>query len=175
MKRLFIVAGLVLACLGSAAFGPPPPPTPRADRVYVNAAFPYVDTKSCAFPVEIKTIGYAIKHVLYYPNGAVKQTLIVQPTTRTTFTNLDNGKSVSTPSVGLSMTKYDTAGHMTLHTVSGLVRRIVVPGKGLVIADIGQVGFHLTFDAAGALVDWDPVSSGIQNGVTVDKLCQYLD
>jgi len=105
----------------------------------------------------------------------VKQTLFVQPTTRTTFTNLDTGKSLSTPAVNLTITKYDALGNMTLHTLPGLVRRIVVPGVGLVLADIGQVGFRFRFDSNGKLLSSDTLSSGIRDGITVDKLCQYLD
>jgi len=173
MKRRLVVAGLTTVWFVATGFGTPPPPRPT--HVYVNSNSVDINTTDCAFPVKIQTTGYGIVHTMFYPNGSRKQTIITQPTTRVTFTNLDTGKSVSTPSVNLTIIRYDTAGNMVAKTSPGLMWRIVVPGKGLVAADIGQVGWKITFDSNGNIVSFDPISSGIRDGVTVAKLCDVLD
>jgi hypothetical protein len=129
---------------------------------------------SCEFPVRIDAVGSGILLTNVKPNGS-KTTLFVQPSTKVTFTNVENGKSLTTPSVNLVMTKRDAFGHVTLSTSKGLIWRIVVPGQGLVAADIGQFGFRVNYDANGNFLSWQPISSGIRDGVTVEKLCPYLD
>jgi hypothetical protein len=101
--------------------------------------------------------------------------VLVQPSTKVTFTNVENGKSLTTPQVNLAMTKRDAFGNVILSTKKGLIWRIVVPGQGLVVADIGQFGFQVNYDANGSFLSWKPITSGIRDGVTVEKLCPYLD
>lgn len=183
MKRRILVSGLMIAWFVTGAFGTPPPPKPttsRAARAYLSYTVSQMDPAddqsegSCAFPVRIDTVGTGIQHTVLKQDGS-KTTLFVQPATKVTFTNVENGKSLTTPSVNLLMTKRDAFGNVTLSTSKGLVWRIVVPGQGLVVADIGQFGFRVEYDANGNFLSWAPITSGIRDGVTVEKLCPYLD
>jgi len=183
MKRRILISGLMIAWFVTGAFGTPPPPTPKTSpvaRTYLSYTVSQMDPMddqtepSCEFPVRIDTVGTGIQHTVLKPDGS-KTTLFVQPSTKVTFTNVENGKSLTTPSVNLLMTKRDAFGNVTLSTSKGLIWRIVVPGHGLVAADIGQFGYRVKYDANGNFLSWEPISSGIHDGVTVEKLCQYLD
>jgi hypothetical protein len=116
---------------------------------------------SCEFPVRIDAVGTAITQTVLKPDGS-KTTLIVQPSTKVTFTNVENGKSLTTPQVYLKMEKSDALGRVTWSTSKGLIWRIVVPGQGLVAADIGQFGYRVRSDAKGNFLSWEPIISGIQ-------------
>jgi hypothetical protein len=169
----------MIAWFVTGAFGTPPPPTPRATRVYISFTVSYMDPPddqtqpSCEFPVRIDTVGSGIKNTILKPDGSL-MTLLVQPSVKVTFTNVENGKSLTTPSANLIVTKKDAFGHVTLSTSKGLIWRIVVPGKGLVAADIGQFGYSKKYDTNGNFVSWQPISSGIRDGITVATLCPYL-
>jgi len=177
MTRRILISGFLIAWFVTGAFGTPPPPAPmpRATSAYLSAADSRTDVDSCDFDVQIVTTGYGILHTNFNADGTVKKILLNMPRARVTFTNVENGKTLWTPTTALTKITYDSAGHITAFTTSGVTWRIVVPGHGSVIADVGQVGWRIHYDRNGNIVSSKPVSSGQRDGFSVSKLCQYLD
>jgi hypothetical protein len=51
----------------------------------------------------------------------------------------------------------------------------VVPGRGLVYADLGRVEWTMKFGANGAITSFELSKSGIQDGFYPGMLCSILD
>ena len=174
MKRRFIVAVSMTLWLLTGAFSP---------RVQIQGAGPIIwrqdvdDTQVsgyCGFPMQLHTTGTGVFHLFLDQNGNFKRIIITAPTTRLTFTNLDNGKSVWTPSVNMVLDQANPDGTGT-QSLRGLLWHLVVPGQGLVTADVGRIDWLLTFDSQGNVISQDVVfSAGIQQGVFQQTLCSVL-
>lgn len=176
MKRRSLISAFVIAWFVTGAFGaPPPPPMPRVTSAYISAADSHTDVDSCAFDVQIVTTGYGILHTNFNSDGTVKKIMLNMPRARVTFTNPDNGKSLWTPTTALTKITYDSTGHIAAYTTSGVTWRIVVPGHGSVIADVGRVGWTIQYDDTGKILSSKPIMAGQRDGFSVSKLCQYLD
>jgi hypothetical protein len=173
MKRHILVAGLVLALLVTGAFAGPPPPTARSENLRVSSHDVTLNG-DCSFPMEIDAFADGVIHRHYDATGQLVKTLITTPQGRMTFKNLNTGKSVWTPTVGVFVSKTNPDGSLTFGW-SGIHARIVVPGQGLVLADLGRVEWTLKFDGSGNVTSFKLSRSGVQDGVVPARLCDVLD
>jgi hypothetical protein len=131
-------------------------------------------TNFCGFPMQVRSTGTAIVHLFLDENGDVQRAIITAPQTRMTFTNLDTGKTVWTPSVNMVLSEANEDG-TTTQSLRGLLWHLIVPGEGLITADVGRLDYRLTFDNNGNIIDEEVVfSAGIQEGQFVPTLCSVL-
>jgi hypothetical protein len=172
MKRYSFVAVLLLAFLVTSAFGGLPP-SPRTENLRVSSHDVTLNSY-CSFPMEIDSFADGMLHRQYDATGKLVKTLITTPQGRMTFKNLKTGKSVWTPTVGVYVSKTNPDGSLTFGW-SGVHARIVVPGQGLVLADLGRVEWTLKYDATGNILSFKLSRSGIQDGVVPARLCDVLD
>ena len=111
----------------------------------------------CAFPLQVAMVG-----VVRIQNRS-NVTMYVNNLTAT-YTNLNTGKSFSTPNVGPDIITTSTDGSVTLAQV-GLLGRVVVPGVGVVVAAAGRVVYSLP--------DWTVIfEAGPHDSLAA--LCPYL-
>ncbi len=142
MKRRFVLAGLMIAWFVTGAFAPVAPPnppvTPKDTAVSLVSSFDS-PTAWCTtqfppgFVVRTSTTGTALFHV------AGDKIVVTQARSRITWTNVANGRSVWTPSVGNWTMQPDANGNLVVTMSSGILQRIVVPGEGVVSADVGKI------------------------------------
>lgn len=170
MKRSFIVAGIILVSLLTGAFAPQTPlqSTPTIWRQAINDS---ATNTFCGFPMRIETKGTGIIHVWRTSTGAVQRILITQASMKMTFTNLDNNKSVWSPTVNMQQMRYGSDGSLT-KIMRGLVWRIVVPGKGVVAANVGLNDWTLKFSSTGVLLS--SKLTGKHDGSIPQVLCTVL-
>ena len=125
-------------------------------------------TNFCGFPMQVRSTGTAIVHLF------LERVIITAPQTRLTFTNLDSGKTVWTPSVNMVLSEANEDGTGT-QSLRGLLWHLIVPGEGLITADVGRLDYRLTFDNNGNIIDEEVVfSAGIQQGQFIPTLCSVL-
>ena len=173
MKRQIIIAALMLAWLVTGAFGAPPPPLPHVQNS-VASVHDVTLNNDCSFPMIVDTYARGTIHRQYDATGTLVKTMIHTPQGRMTFTNQITHKSVWTPVTGVYVSKTNPDGSQTFGW-SGVHARIVVPGQGLVLADLGRVQWTITFNAAGAVSSFKLSRSGQQDGVVPAVLCGVLD
>ena len=127
----------------------------------------------CGFPVSIHTTGTAVVHV--FPTELWDEWVIITaPATRLTFTNIATGESVWTPSVNMVMQTPHEDGTGT-KSLRGLFWRLVIPGRGLVAADVGKLDVLFTFNQAGEIVSEEVVfTAGQQDGTFLREMCAAL-
>ena len=133
-------------------------------------------TGYCGFPMEVHTTGTAMVRVFLDESGNFERALITAPETRLRFTNLDTGESLWTPSVNMVQETANADGTGT-QTLRGLLWHLVVPGQGLVTADVGRIDFQFTFDEQGNIESEEVVfAAGQWPGPNVfpDTLCSVL-
>jgi hypothetical protein len=133
-------------------------------------------TGYCGFPMQVHTTGDVVVRVFFDESGNFARALITAPETRLQFTNLDTGASVWTPSVNMVQETANADGTGT-QTLRGLLWHLVVPGQGLVTADVGRIDFQFTFDEDGNIVTEDVVFAAGQwpgQNVFFDSLCPVL-
>ena len=131
-------------------------------------------TTFCGFPMEVRTTGTAVVHLFLDDEGNFDRVIITAPETRLTFINLDTGESVWTPSVNMVRDEANDDGTGT-QSLRGLLWRLIVPGQGLITADVGRIDYRLTFDSSGNIIDEEVVfSAGIQENQFVPTLCSVL-
>jgi hypothetical protein len=130
-------------------------------------------TNACGFPLEVRTSGTAVIHV--FPTELWDERVIITaPETRLTFTNLDTAASIWTPSVNMVMQIPHEDGTGT-KTLRGLLWRLVLPGEGLITADVGRIDFLFTFNEAGEIVSEElTFSAGQQDGAFLAQMCSVL-
>ena len=133
-------------------------------------------TGYCGFPMEVHTTGTTMVRVFFDNSGNFERALITAPETRVSFTNLDTGESVWTPSVNMvqETANADGTGKQTLR---GLLWHLVVAGEGLVTADVGRIDFQFTFDEQGNIESEEVVFAAGQwpgPNVFFDTLCSVL-
>jgi hypothetical protein len=127
----------------------------------------------CAFPVLVHTTGRGIAHVFFNNEGAVRDVIITAPNTTLTFTNVTNGHSISTPSVNMVRQSFD--GDTVTVSLRGLLDRFVVPGRGLVMADVGRVDMVFTLDSNGNVTSAEQTfASGQQDNGLSPALCPLI-
>jgi hypothetical protein len=128
----------------------------------------------CGFPLELRTTGTAFVHLFLDDEGAFERVLITAPETRLTFTNLNTGASIWTPSVNMVQQSLNDDGTGTT-TLRGLFWRLVVPGEGLITADVGRLDFLVTFDEEGNVTSEEVVFvAGIQENAFLPAVCAAL-
>jgi len=172
-QRLGLLATLLCTtAFATSAFSPA---APAGDGPII---FP-VDVEStevvgwCGFPMEIYTTGTAMVHLWLDDNGEFEQVLITAPATFLTFTNLDTGESVWTPSVNMVMQEVYTE-NSRIATYRGLFWHLIVPGDGLITADAGRLDLLLTLNPDGTISAETVFSAGLQEGQFLDLVCSVL-
>jgi hypothetical protein len=163
--RTVAVAGFVLlACVLSGAAGA----TSTKQEVFdVDVAFPIDDV--CPFTVEEHQQG-SFKETSFYRDDTLVKTIVtnIHGPYVLTWTNLSNGKSVTTHSQTFVGTlRFDAEGNVISATTNGIILHFAVPGIGVLSLDVG----HLI------LVDGEPVFVGGPHDIlegNVGALCDYL-
>jgi hypothetical protein len=172
MKRILVVVLVSLTgVFGVTTLGAAPSGKPLIFRVPIDD----IDLTQylCGFPVSIHTQGTAVIHV--FPTDSWDDRVIITaPGTRLTFTNVTTGESIWTPSVNMIMQTPNDDGTGT-KSLRGLLWRLVIPGRGLVAADVGKLDVLFTFDASGQIVSEEVVfSAGQQDGTFLQEMCAAL-
>ena len=132
-------------------------------------------TGFCGFPMEVRSTGTAVFHLFLDGAGNFERGIITAPKTRITFTNLITGLSVWTPSVNMvqETDNHDGTGPKTLR---GLFWHLLVPGEGLITADVGRLDILFTLDSDGVPISEEVVFvAGQQDGVFLPELCAALE
>jgi hypothetical protein len=128
----------------------------------------------CEFPVLVHGTGWGIVHVYFGEAGDFERLIITEPAVTLTFTNLNTGVSVWTPSVNMIEETANPDGTGT-KTLRGLLDHIIVPGEGLVEADVGRIDYLFTFDDQGNIMSEQTVfTAGRQDGEFDAVLCSVL-
>ena len=161
---------LVLACLFVArpqAVGG----QPIVYKIPTNDVFV---TNYCGFPMRVTTTGSAVIHLFLDAGGNFERVIITAPDLKISFTNLNTGETVWTPSVNMVMEQANEDGTGT-KTLRGLLWRLTVPGEGLITADVGRIDFLFTFDEDGNIISEDVVFlAGQQENIFLPTLCSVL-
>ncbi len=174
MKHRIIGAVVGLAWLVTVGFAPMAQVQPDGPIIWQDEVNDSFTTGFCGFPMEVTTTGTGVFHLFLDEEGNFEKIIITEPTMRITFTNLDTGETVWTPSVNMAeeIANEDGTGTKTLR---GLQWHLIVPREGLVTADTGRIDWLFTFDDQGNIISEDVVfSAGIQEGVFAPALCQVL-
>src|SRR5258706_605742 len=119
-----------------------------------------------------------VDRIFFDSAGNFLRVIITAPQTTLTFTNLDNNKSVSTPSVNMAEQYANPDGTGTA-TLRGLLDHIIIPGQGLVAADTGRIDTVYTFDNSDNIIGAQTsFVAGQSDGVLTDPnstiLCSVL-
>lgn len=131
-------------------------------------------TGACGFPMEVRTTGTGVFHLFLDDGGEFERIIITSAGIRITFTNLLTGESVWTPSVNMVRDVANDDGSGT-QSLRGLLWHLVVPGEGLVTADVGRIDFRVTFDEDGHVIGQQVVFlAGQQENQFFPKLCSVL-
>jgi hypothetical protein len=137
-KRLSLLSSLGMGlALGGLFTAAPSALAAKPETVTVPTDFSFVDDTSCGFPVETHITGFVRFIVFRDENGNVTRQ-INSFHQQITYTNLDTGKSVTSPSVGPDILYFQEDGSVTVF-VLGIVSRIIVPGQGVVNLSVGRV------------------------------------
>jgi hypothetical protein len=128
---------------------------------------------ACGFPLEIIAEGIAVVHLYLDEAGAFERAIITAPQTRLTFTNLWNGKSVWTPSVN-TVTAVEIDADSGTSSLRGLFWHLILPGEGLIAADVGRLDLLFTRHADGSVTEEVIFSAGQQEGTFMPLLCDTL-
>ena len=129
--------------------------------------FTSVETELCGFPVEVHLQG-----ILVIRSGGEETT---GANYRTTFTNLETGKSVVLRLSGLQTSTVEASGDLLVFTFSfSGGSRLVVPGGGTAI-DVGRITetFVLNPDT-GDIISDEITDVGRSDSILTDMICQVL-
>lgn len=174
MNRKPLIAAVLLAWLVTGAFSSLAKPAAEAPIIWQEDIQDVFVTGYCGFPMEVRTTGTGVFHLFLDEGGNFERIIITEPTMRMTFTNLDTGEAVWTPTVNMVEQHLNDDGTGS-KTLRGLLWRLVVPGEGLVTADVGRIDWLFTFDEAGNVISEDLVfSAGIQENQLPALVCTVL-
>lgn len=174
MKRRTLIAALLFAWLVTGAFISPSGHASGAPIIWQDDVEDVFVTGFCGFPMEVRTTGTAVFHLFLDEDGNFERIIITEPTMKMVFTNLITGEAVWTPSVNMTQEQLNEDGTGT-KTLRGLLWHLVVPGEGLVTADVGRIDWLFTFDDQGNVVSEDLVFvAGIQENQLPPMLCSVL-
>lgn len=174
MKRKAIVAVVLFVWFVTGAFASPSAPSSGAPIIWQEDVEDVFVTGFCGFPMEVRTTGTGVFHLFLDEDGNFERIIITEPTMRMVFTNLATGEKVWTPTVNMVEERMNDDGTGT-KTLRGLLWRLVVPGEGLVTADVGRIDWLFTFDDEGNVVSEDVVFvAGIQENQLPPMLCAVL-
>jgi hypothetical protein len=158
----------------TGAFSSPSRPASGAPIIWQEDIEDAFVTGFCGFPMEVRTTGTGVFHLFLDEDGNFERIIITSPTVRLVFTNLNTGESVWTPSVNMVDQRMNEDGTGTL-SYRGLLWHLVVPGEGLVTADVGRIDWLFTFDDEGNVVSEELVFvAGIQENQLPPMLCPVL-
>jgi hypothetical protein len=127
----------------------------------------------CGFPVEVHTSGTGVFHLWEDPNGALERLIITSANIKLTFTNLITGQSVWTPSVNMTEISVHDDGTAT-QSYRGLLWHLVVPGEGLLTADVGRIDFLYSFVNGTPVFQGVVFAAGIQENEFLALVCTVL-
>ncbi len=134
MKKLLsrpLIAAFVFALLSSGVFSPAHAASPVV--IQVNESF--VITDLCSFPLQVTNLGV----IRVQNHGSVTMNIY---NWKTTYANLDSGKSFNTPNVGPDIITTSSDGTGMLVAV-GLQGRVTIPGQGIVWLRAGRLTIKL--------------------------------
>lgn len=118
--------------------------TTQVDVTFLNEEL----SPLCGFSIQNHLTGIVNTSVHYDKDGNVVREISTAPTFQITFTNLNTGKSITSPGPSSVKVLYNPDGTVATFTVTGLNLRIVVPGHGLVFLQTGK----LVYDGDGNII-----------------------
>ena len=124
-------AALLVSSAGAVA--------PDNFTVEVDESFSFDD---CGFTIEGRTTGFVKVHV-FFDKAGNSVGVINNFALKVTYTNPETGETLTTPVVGPDIITFQDDGSETVASI-GIIARIVVPGEGLVAAQIGKIVFFFT-------------------------------
>jgi hypothetical protein len=140
-RRTFRI-GLISAALSAAlllSVSPAGAVAPDNFTVEVDESFSFDD---CGFTIEGRTTGFIRGHVFFDKDGN-SVGVINNFALKVTYTNPETGETLTTPVVGPDIITFHDDGSVTIASI-GIIASIVVPGEGLVAAQIGNIVFFFT-------------------------------
>ncbi len=134
-----LMASLMALLLTAPAFAVPP----TFETIPLERTF--VDSEACGFPVKAEITGkLKIQHHFDQEGDPVFDRITFVQWSLT-ITNLETGESIRTVGPEPIKVTFNQDGSVT-EAHMGLIHHIVVPGEGLVTADVGRIVFLITED-----------------------------
>jgi hypothetical protein len=132
---IFLTALLALAVTAAAPAGATPPTTTSTvvDRTFTLAA-----GDAGSFPLTVHNQGIRRVTTFFDSAGNVTRTMIVLINFTQSYTNEDNGKTLSTPLAGPAIIEPNGDGTVTT-SIPGNDGRLIVPGEGFIYGDVGLI------------------------------------
>jgi hypothetical protein len=148
MKSRLIVACFIIGGLLTGAFAPA---APSLDKDVLKEQVDWRDFHDygCGFLIEVRTTGTVTMRTTLDRNGNVVRYSVSWTGAKRTWTNMSNGKSVWSPFATIERDGYFAKGTRLIQWTSGLGNRIVVPGKGLISADVGRAATTVYLSSTG--------------------------
>lgn len=161
----FLAASLVAAAVLT--------PAALADAPSVRTSTDFNSTRSitvCGFPVEIHSEGVFTVWEYYDESGnLVRQRLHVERAFTVTWTNLENGKSISSVLGGPVVNEFAPDGTLT-QIVAGRERLFIARGEGPIAKQVGRIVFVVAPDGTETVAS---VAGQWDLDIT-PELCAYL-
>lgn len=165
LRRSLLAAAAALFALSAAA--PIQAAPPEFFTITVS------DTRlisGCAFPVELRFDGIAEGSILRDKNGNLKlQIFRYSPLSGVTYTNIINGKYLTSKTVGVDQIRFQRDGTLTL-AFNGMGANVTLPGLGMIEHDVG----HVVLDATTGEILFIGGPHPAWIGGNIDALCQAL-
>jgi hypothetical protein len=136
MRKFALFLGLTSVLALAFAAGARAVPPEHFPVAHVDETFTIED--ECDFPVVFHVEGDLRETLFFDRQGNVTRVLTVFPNFRVTLTNLETGKSITTPSPSVEHLTINPDGSAVL-TVTGLSGHLIVGGGPPRAADVGRI------------------------------------
>jgi hypothetical protein len=148
-------------------------PTALADAPDTRTSTNFDSTRAitaCGFPVQIHSEGvFTVWDYLDENGNLVRQRLHVEQAFTVTWSNLANGKSISSVLGGPVVNEFAPDGTLT-QTVAGRERLFIARGEGPIAAQVGRIVFVVAPDGTETI----PFVAGQWDLDITPELCAYL-
>jgi hypothetical protein len=135
MRRYLLVVALIAALVSGIATVPSArAAAPSIFTIPIDESFSFDD---CGFTIEGRTTGFIREHVFFDEEGNVVR-VIDNFALKISYTNPETDETLTIPIAGPDIITLNADGSATVASI-GIITRIVVPGEGLVAAQVGTI------------------------------------
>jgi hypothetical protein len=167
LKALLSLAAVVLVVANAAVAAPPEKVTTEFDRTRVIAASP----ETCPFDIQVQSQGIRNDWTFTDNEGNVVRTMTMLNSFKVAWTNLENGRSLTTPLAGPVIVEPRPDGTVIVY-VNGNDGHFVEPGEGPVFSAVGRLVYRAHPDTL------EPIevlqASGRQDPAVFPAVCEGL-